>query len=466
MRAYGIEMAPFQMLAIVNFESKMGVNEHGYAQISGYISEEQKNEIMSVLGEETWCSIRFLNESGEKNVLFCGYAEDMRIHAEAGTYLLTLRLKTGTGLMDLKPHIRVYQNSGTTYRRIQESHMSVYKNANLLMGADDSSIGSMVVQYKETDWEFAKRLASRKGTVLFPNEKSAGVKYTFGIIEENIAVLSDYMAYSIVKNLTGYHKKKKNGMSQISEADVMGYKIRTREVYYLGDYLNFLGGRYIVREVERKWTGGELDNYYTLETAAGLQEIIYYNKKIIGASLKGTVAAVQKDMVQITVNEDESGGWDGKKWFAYSTVFSSPDGTGWYCMPEQGDSVRLYFPNEKEDEAFVNSSVNEASSDSGARSNPDNKSIKNKQGKEILFMPNKLLITNNKGMYIEINDDEGIKVESDKNIVIKAKQSIGLVSDEQGVELAAPEQIVFEQGGTSLALSDDVVVQGGRVNMQ
>ena len=70
----------------------------------------------------------------------------------------------------------------------------------------------------------------------------------------------------------------------------------------------------------------------------------YGNKKIIGASMKGNVTAVKKDTVKVVLMEDETGGWAGQKWFAYSTIYSSPDGTGWYCMPEKGDSVRLIFP--------------------------------------------------------------------------------------------------------------------------
>ena len=76
------------------------------------------------------------------------------------------------------------------------------------------------------------------------------------------------------------------------------------------------------------------------------------------------ITDVKKDTVKVVLMEDETGGWAGQKWFAYSTIYSSPDGTGWYCMPEKGDSVRLYFPNENEAEAYVNSSVNEQSSNS------------------------------------------------------------------------------------------------------
>lgn len=42
--------------------------------------------------------------------------------------------------------------------------------------------------------------------------------------------------------------------------------------------------------------------------------------------------------------------------------------------------------------------------DNGSRENPDEKSWKNKHRKEILFTPDSLILRNNKGMSIEIDD--------------------------------------------------------------
>ena len=463
MKAVRIETSPFQVLALVEFESVLKKNQHGCAKISGYISAEEKNRIMAMISEETWAHIWFYDETEGKNILFCGYIEDLRIHAEADTFLLTALLKTGTGKMDMGERIGVYQNASTSYQKILETIVQGYTDGKLLMGTEAGNIGKMVVQYKETDWEFAKRLAAQKNTVLMANEKSAGVKYTFGIIEEAGRELLSYESYSIVNLIGEYQIKKNCGMT---ESDAVAYKVKTREIFYLGDAVCFLGKNYVVGEVERKWEGNEIYNYYLLETKGELRQMTYGNKKIIGASLKGNVTSVKKDTVKVVLMEDETGGWAGQKWFAYSTIYSSPDGTGWYCMPEKGDSVRLYFPNENEAEAYVNSSVNEQSSNSSARSNPDEKSIKNKQGKEVLFKPDRLVFTNNKGMSIEIVDDEGILIESDKSITIKAKENIGIIRMEQGVEMSAPEKIAFQQGNTMLELADDINVQGGRVNMQ
>ena len=58
----------------------------------------------------------------------------------------------------------------------------------------------------------------------------------------------------------------------------------------------------------------------------------------------------------------------GARWFPYATVYSSGDGTGWYCMPEIGDKIRLYFPTEKEQDAYVISAYHEGNG--GLRKNP------------------------------------------------------------------------------------------------
>lgn len=83
-----------------------------------------------------------------------------------------------------------------------------------------------------------------------------------------------------------------------------------------------------------------------------------------------------------------------------------------------------------------------------------------------MFQPDRLILTNNNGMSVKIIDDEGIIIESDKSITIRAKENIGIISMEQGVEMSAPEKIAFQQGSTMLELADDINVQGGRVNMQ
>ena len=60
--------------------------------------------------------------------------------------------------------------------------------------------------------------------------------------------------------------------------------------------------------------------------------------------------------------------------------------------------------------------------------NPDYKSFMNKQGKEVLLKPDSILITNNSGMSIELSDEEGISIISDKKIVFESEEAIELTS--------------------------------------
>lgn len=152
--------------------------------------------------------------------------------------------------------------------------------------------------------------------------------------------------------------------------------------------------------------------------------------------------------------------------FPYATVYSSPDGTGWYCMPEEKDCILLHFPDEIESHAYVCSSVNLQSTDENARSDPDRKSIKNKYGQEIFFTPNSLVLTNNNGMSITIDDKQGIVLQSDKDIILNAADTIRISSEENQLLMSAAEKLLMQQSETSLELSDEVYLSGTRVNIQ
>ncbi len=147
----------------------------------------------------------------------------------------------------------------------------------------------------------------------------------------------------------------------------------------------------------------------------------------------------------------------------YATVYSSPDGTGWYCMPETGDSVRLYVPG-KEEDSFILSAVHKETDN--ARQNPDHKSLKTKYGKEIRFTPDSILMTNNQGMMVEMNDSEGITITSDKDILIQAEENLTVASQKASLLIAADDKVQVKQGSTSMTLSGDISFTGGEFRIQ
>ena len=47
----------------------------------------------------------------------------------------------------------------------------------------------------------------------------------------------------------------------------------------------------------------------------------------------------------MSIDDDENNS-DDKAFLNYATVYSSPEGGSWYCMPEVGDRVIVKFPDD------------------------------------------------------------------------------------------------------------------------
>ena len=175
------------------------------------------------------------------------------------------------------------------------------------------------------------------------------------------------------------------------------------------------------------------------------------------------VTAVEKTMVQVELLEDENKADCGARWLDYATVYSTPDGTGWYCMPEVGDEVRLVFPDRDEEHAYVAGSVHLGAA--GGRDRPQEKYWRNKQNKEILFTPDAIILRNNQGLSLELSDEEGIKLVSDKDILLQAEGQIQMKSQGEGIHMAADSKILLQQGTARIEMSDAINIGGGKIYM-
>ena len=176
-----------------------------------------------------------------------------------------------------------------------------------------------------------------------------------------------------------------------------------------------------------------------------------------------TVVNVKDDVVQISLDKDENENQKALRWFRYATIYSSPDGTGWYFMPEIGDTIRLHVPGSEDSSSYVINSVHMEGSED--RKQPDVKSIKTKYGKEIRFTPESIEITNNSGMSIVISDQYGISITSDKNISITSNADMSISSNSSSVIIAGASDVSMKQNGASVTLNDNILLSGGEVRI-
>lgn len=461
-----IFIEPYNFERITEFKLVREVNEHGKLILCGVIDEADEDKYVECANEDSYIVVNLVDNENNNKKIFEGVVVNIEIIADNNVRYLKIEALSKTFLMDTERKKRSFQNEDYTYGDIFSIINNGYENSqtsNELI--KDSKIDKFLVQYNETDWEFIKRLSSHFNYTVIEESSYSDIKYSIGYSDSDKSVILKEYNYTIKNNLQEYRKKTKNNFDDISNLNCISYEVVTREVLSLGNKVQFKNRDYYVYKCEIEIINSELINKYILKDEKGMKNEKIYNNKLIGVSLSGSVTNTERDMVKISLDIDSDYGDSDERWFAYSTVYSSEDGTGWYCMPENGDSIRLYFPDNIEKNAFVVSSVNRESSNAEKRNDPSVKSIGTKYGKEIVMKKDSVEIIGNGNLLMKLTDDGGIEVISNKKIILDAKESISInagksivIEGESGVDLV--------QSKANLKIKDDIMMKGGKVNIE
>ncbi|MDU4853916.1 phage baseplate assembly protein V [Clostridium butyricum] len=461
-----ITVSGYDFEKIIELKIVREINEHAKLKIRGIISEENEDKYVEEANDKSFINISVNdNENNIKN-LFQGIVTDISIDTQNNVRILEIEALSRTYLMDIKKMIRTFQDENYTYMDV----INILNNENgnvLAMDniTDDKKIDKLIVQYKETDWELIKRLASNFNAGLIPECQLDGTKYIIGMRKDGISYSLDEFNYSIKKSIQEYKEKYENGIETLNDMNLISYEITTNKMLNLCEAVNFNGKNLYVYKAIIEICDSEFINKYVLRDEKGMKIQKRYNDKLIGLSLKGNILDTKNDVVKIKLDIDSSQNKDTAKWFPYSTVYSSEDGTGWYCMPEVGDAIRLYFPDNEEKNAYAISSVNLKSSNSQKRSDPSVKNIGTKYGKQLVMKPGAVEIIGGNNLLMRMTDDGGIEIKSDKKIILDAQDDIE-IKGKAKVSIKGDEGVDLTQNSANLAIKDDVKMTGGKVKIE
>ena len=462
MREERIVIHPFEALKIEEYQGFEQINEHAYTKVAGQVPFDKKEEYMQLGRNHTWVRVAAVAQQRER-ILFYGVLESMREEIKGASCRMELVLKSGTVLMDYQEKMRSFQSESLTYGELLDICNEGYDSAAKTMTvAKEKTIDQFIMQYHETDWEFIKRLASMNHTAVIANCSAKGEKYYFGLPDSSDIITGDCVEYYTQCDIQEYWKKKGSGLS-VTPADTMSYIWESREIYNLGDGGNIEGRGLFVWKIIREMKGNILYHTYYMQPKQTFRMPVQNNYRLSGASLFGIVKAVRGEKVQIEIFNDENKNKTGIRWFPYATVYSSGDGTGWYCMPEPGDKIRLYFPNEHDREAYAVSAYHEAGAD--LRKNHKCKFWRNREGKEIQLAPGRILLTNNNGTYIELSDADGIDIVSTGHVTLSAGETLRISSSGSSIEMSAPNKVRLKQGDTEMSLGGDLNMRGAQIKL-
>ena len=458
MREMTITCDIFDFISILDVTARKAVNEHASFSVTGHIAADNDDYVLRGLAQQR-ISFTAIGTDGTQKLLMDGLINSVDIQAENQGRILTVTLDSYSTLMDMEPETRTFQDPNMSYQALTSCMEAKNNNFNILWPSHgDMPIGNMTVQYQETDWQYAKRLAGRLGTVVTPDYLLDKPYIAIGMTRRPAQPEINALSYTVKKDTKSYRANKMSG--GYSERDAICYIVKSRDILDLCDPVPFLGLPLYVYAIDTRYEGSELMHYYTLKEKSGFYTPRIYNENLIGATLRGIVKEIQADKVRVYVNGDVP--QTEYKWFPYATPFTQPSGYGWYFMPEIGDEIRLQFPSEQEQDAYVSSAVHVTH---GSRQDPKVKYIRTVYGQIIQFDPEQILIDDGVGSRITMHKDQGIEMKTNKSIDIDAQSDITMTANGE-VTIAGQGGVVLQKDKSLINVDDAIDILSAHTRVQ
>ncbi len=431
-----LDVSPFAVEGIVEMKVEQSLNQHAAMYLKGIIPKENGDSGVMDTDDSTVVTV-----SDQDGVIFSGLVQDIRASFEGQVYYLevwavSFSIKADTDVMS-----RSFQDAGMNYQQIGDL-MAGENGLSLSMEASPLSVNNILLQYRETNWEFLKRIASHNYSVLLPSVEEP--KFYFGIPKGNQKGSLLSYRFSVGKNIRRYRRHSGAGVD-VSSEDSLEYIVTADDsVLSIGDTVDYGGNTLFVREAQIHLADAVLTCRYVLCTENGLKAPVAYNQHITGLTLAGQVLEVNHDTVKVLLCVDESQDTAAAYAFPYITPYSAENHTGLYLMPEVEDVVNIHFPTEDESLAVALSSYRQADSD--RTGDPNVKYLRTPHDKEIKISEDEILITaKTGGLYIRLNQDGGIEVFSQHGILVNTLSSIDVTAAGH-ISLSAGTNILMNAG--------------------
>lgn len=473
-----IKIEPFNIKQIFKMTVTKVPNQHTKFYIDGILKDEMKIGYVEALTANKKVKVSIINEimnelTGEvetkEQVIFNGIIESIKVNTILNNYHINIRAISLSYILDIEKIRCTYQKLDMAYLELMNQAVLKYHDNEkqhspqaLIMDKtqNEEKIEHFIIQYNETSWEFLKRMASRFNVPLIVEDISDELVIYIGTPDkENIGNLTDFV-YNIKKDTNLYRKTIENYNEQSFESDFIYYEIISDKIFEIGNRVTFKNMPLYVNEVHICIKDGILKNRYKMTLKSGFHVNKIKNNNIIGLSLDATVIETESDDVKVMFDIDIESKNVQQEYckFKYSTFYTSDNGGGFYCMPEIGEKVRIYFPDNNDENAFAQSGIRTNFEIGGERGNPDIKYFRTKDGKEIMFSPSGVLIrcVDNE-IFINLDSNDGIFIQSSKPINMVANNGAGInISSEGKIVIAAENEIDVFCNGSRLNMKDGI----------
>lgn len=456
--------SPYKLLHVEDIKIINRPSEHATLYLKCLIDDsiDFKYSIEASTKDE----ITVYEEKEKSTVLFNGLIKDIKTTNDNGVYYVEINGISKTCELDVKEKSRSFQNINMTYDNLISYVLKDYSCNNFIQSVGcGKKIDKPIFQYKETDWNFLKRICSHLNSEIYCDIINENNLFYFGMNSEKSYEMKDETPYKVCKDLKSFHKA--GGYDAgFDDTDYFYYEVKSRERYNLGDKIYFKQKDVYVTEYAACKYQDEVIYKYRLCRKNGVWQTKLYNCLISGASLEGKVLAVQGEEVKLKLDIDKEQSEFDASWFKYAP----PTGNTMYSMPIVGTNARLYFPDESGNEPLISGCVRNNGSSCAKTSDTSKRYFGTEHGSEVEMTPSAVNIKGGSSSPISISIDDavGITVTSPKKLTLNADSEI-IMKTPKNVKINGVSQINAVKTGTESGfslegdlhfLSDNVIKDG------
>jgi len=362
----------FEFEVLYRLEVEKSLYDHTRIIAVGQIDEDNWQEYRKKLSrDEPKVEINYHDDN--RKILFKGYVNKHKLLYRNHEYYLKLEAISYTDILDRKSRTRIFQNQGTTYGdvfKVIEDKAKEEYDIKFNIVCDDSSLEDkplvnkerpVVVQYRETDWEFLQRICSYLNKPIIIDD----MKDTSETI--NILVGTHAASAKDLNNIKGRRKRK----TVERPHTVYDYYKVEEYPHYKSDEIFNLGKPVYYVDYLRGANGGQKRELILIKNRIYVKQGLLYSdltmapedkiniqrqerkQAFVGTAFRAEVKQVNnKHQAQVefldVYNQYKE---DKAYWYAIDKLHTNA-----YFAPEVGDIVDVYFGSHQEKYGRIKSS--------------------------------------------------------------------------------------------------------------
>ena len=370
---------PIQFKSISKLSFSIKGNEHGHLFVTGFLEEDSGSS--AVYKDLEGQPFGIYSTMGGLSPIFIGVIKRLFVHQINRQYLAEAHVVTLSTKLDEKKKSRSFQNPDMTYAELIRTVLQDTPNAAAICSAgEDITIGRPIFQYKETDWEFIKRIASELNMKVFPARETPVPQITVGL--EGRATDLDFSNSEYIQKVDRQFYRLGGEQAGLYKPDFLCYQVKETKNLSIGSSVLWEGAPIYICEVSGEFVDGELIFTYILGRKGLVAEKTYQNRKMIGLSLVGTVKNTSQERVVLALDID-----DGKDTGGYPFPWRPESGNIMYCMPKVGTRASLFLQNGDGSSAIALTSPRENGESCAAMSDPSMRCFTTEHGKQLFLYP-------------------------------------------------------------------------------